>query len=534
MGWKDKKVFRRTIYFFVWLLVFPFLVLAEAVTYRADRLEGDIVNGEACKQLEGNVVFTFRSNGMVLTADKACKYDDQELIKAWGNVQIVDQEGSVIKSGLLTYYLAKKQAVFEKDVSYTSKKATFYTAKLIYDVEKKQGRFLKGGKLIQDQMVLTSSMGVYDGANHQVTFSNKVVLADPNYTLDCNQLNYHTESEIAYFQGATKIVHQDGVLTTATGGHYLVPKKELTFNYGTLTTKDIILTADRLALLNGQDCTATGHVSLHAQKHDAVIVGEKATYTEKEKKGVITGHPLLTKIVDHETMYLRADTFIVLEKKIANQPPAQEIHAVDHVRLYQQDLQGIADGAVYNSNTNTIHLHNKPIIWCSKYQITGEAVSLVIEEDEQVKLFVDKNLFMASADPVGNYNQVKGHKMVAWFKAGAIEKMLITGNSESLYFALGDKNELMGMNHIKCDSMEMTMADNELTQMTCQPKPTGAFYPVEKIEENQMKLDGFTWHGAQWPTKEHILETLPSTVDTEPMAIANAPSVSKRLDNALD
>ncbi len=35
--------------------------------------------------------------------------------------------------------------------------------------------------------------------------------------------------------------------------------------------------------------------------------------------------------------------------------------------------------------------------------------------------------------------------MIASFKEGAIEKISTTGNSESLYFALGDKEELMGM-----------------------------------------------------------------------------------------
>lgn len=480
------------------------------MTYRADRLEGDVVDDKPCKKLEGNVVFTFRANGIVLTADKAYKYDEQELIEAQGNVKIVDQEGGVIQSGLLTYDLRQKQAVFRDNVSYVSKKATFYTPKLTYDVEKKQGAFLQGGKLEQDQMVLTSSRGLYDGANHQVTFSDKVVLVDPSYTLNCDQLNYHTESEIAYFQGSTEIIHQDGVLTTTKGGYYFLPKKQLVFDQGTLTTKDIILTADRLELLNGQDCSATGHVSLRAQKHDAVIVGEKASYSEKEKKGSITGHPLLTKVVDNETMYLRADTFIVLEKGIKNQPSEQEIHALNHVRLYQEDLQGVADGAVYNSSKNTIHLHNKPVIWCSNYQITGESVYLVIKEEEQVKLFVDKNLFMASADPVGNYNQVKGHKMVASFKEGAIQKMSITGNSESIYFVLGDKNELMGMNHIKCDGMEMTMVDNALEQMTCKPQPRGIFYPAEKLEEEQMKLDGFVWYGEKWPTKENILDAIPT------------------------
>ncbi len=503
------RMYKRTVYLIVYLLVCPLCVLAEPVTYQADRLEGDLVNDKPCKKLEGNVVFTFPTNGMVLTADKAYKYDDQELIEAEGNVKIVDQQGGVITSEVLIYDLAQKQAIFENNVSYASKKATFYTPKLIYNVEKRQGKFLQGGKLVQDQMVVTSRMGFYDGVNHRVTFSRKVALVDPSYTLHCDQLHYHTESESAYFQGATKIVHQDGVLTTAKGGHYLLPTKQLIFDQGTLTTEAIILTADRLEMVHEQDCLATGHVSLRARRHDAVIVGEKASYSEKEKKGEITGHPLLTKVVHDEPLYLRADTFVVLEKKIKNQPSEQEIHALDHVRLYQEELQGIADGAVYNTSKNTIHLQNKPVIWCSNYQITGEAVYLVIEEEEQVKLFVGKDLFMASADPVGHYNQVKGHKMVASFKEGAIQKMSITGNSESLYFALGDKNELIGMNHIKCDSMEMTMVDNALEQMTCKPQPRGSFYPAEKIEATQMKLDGFEWHGEKWPTKENILEGLP-------------------------
>ncbi|WP_243575275.1 hypothetical protein [Candidatus Cardinium sp. cByotN1] len=45
---------------------------------------------------------------------------------------------------------------------------------------------------------------------------------------------------------------------------------------------------------------------------------------------------------------------------------------MDRVKLYQNDLQNIADGAVSNTSKKTIRLHNEPIIWCSNYQITGE------------------------------------------------------------------------------------------------------------------------------------------------------------------
>lgn len=496
---------KRIIYFVAYLLALPLSIWAEVLTYKADRLEGDVVDNKPCKKLEGNVVFTFHKSGMVLTADKAYQYDDQSLIKAQGNVRIMDQEGGVVESVFLTYYLLQKRAIFEKDVRCSSKKSIFYTPKLIYDVEKKQGKFLKGGKLVQDQMVLTSSKGLYDGAHHQVTFSDKVVLVDPSYTFHSDQLDYDTQSEVAYFRGATKIIYRDGVLTTSKGGYYALPKKQLAFEQGALTTENITLAADHLEIVNGEDCAATGHVSLCSQKHDALITGGKASYVGKEKKGVITGSPLLTKVVNNETIYLRADTFVILEK---NEPPEQEVHALNHVRLYQEVVQGVADGAVYNTSKNSIYLHNKPVIWCGQYQITGEEVHLAIEEAEHVRMYVDKNLFMASENLVGQYNQVKGNKLVGLFKEGVIEKMSISGNSESIYFALGDNNELVGMNHIKCNGMEMAMVDNALAEMTCQPKPIGVFYPAENLKEDQMKLPGFVWFGEKWPTKANILEGL--------------------------
>ncbi|ROT47611.1 hypothetical protein EDM02_01410 [Candidatus Cardinium hertigii] len=522
--WYKIKVLKRkshlilSLFLYLLLLVgFPFAALTkeeDSVVYSAKELEHAVVNNKACKILAGHVMFTFQPSGMVLTADKAYQYDDTKQIEAWGNVKIMDKEGETIQADFLSYDLEKKLAVLEKNVVCLSKKAKFYTSKLIYHTETKQGEFFQNGKLVQDQLVLTSCTGAYNGAGHTVTFSKEVVLVDPSYRLHCDQLCYNTKQEIVYLEGPTKIIQEDSELTTEQGGTYSVPKKHLVFNHGTLTTKDVCLVADSLEVFDGKDCAATGHILLQSKAHDAVIVGEQATYIEKEKKAERTGHPLLTKVTGNETMYLRADTFIALEKPQKEKEKEgakegakeQEIHALHNVRLYQESLQGMADGAVYNSGENTIHFHNKPIIWCSGYQITGEEVYLVIEEEEQVKMFVNKNLFMASADPVGNYNQVKGNKMVAHFKEGAVETMSVTGNGESLYFTLGDNNELIGMNHIKCDSMEMRMIENALERMEFKPEPVGIFYPAEKVEEELMQLPGFDWHGEQLPTKANILE----------------------------
>ncbi|WP_339044742.1 OstA-like protein [Cardinium endosymbiont of Tipula unca] len=511
-----KKVLTKTICPILLLLLclglhFPISADEESVTYIAKSLEADFFNDKACKKLEGDVRFTFHPSGVVLTADTVYRYDHEDLIEAQGRVKIVDKEGGLIQADQLTYHPEKKLAVLQNNVMFSAQNAICYTQELVYDMEKKQGSFTNGGKLLHNDLVLTSSAGIYDGIKHTVTFSKDVVLEDPNYMVHCNQLCYNTTTEVASFKGLTKVVYEDGTLTTEQGGTYLMAKKHLLFNQGTLDTKDMVLFADSLEVFDAKDCAATGQVSLRSKAHNGVITGEKATYTEKEKKTEITGRPLLTSMVHNDPIYLRADTFIALEKKGKGGVLDHQIHALNNVRLYQEFLQGIADGAVYNSSSNTIDLHNKPVVWCGSYQITGEDVHIVVLENEQVKMFVNKNLFMASADPVGNYNQVKGHKMTADFKDGAIEKMSVEGNGESLYFALADDNELVGMNHIKCNRMEITIKENQLDRMEFKPKPSGIFYPAEKIEEEQMKLEGFIWHGEQWPTKENILN--PSNVE---------------------
>ncbi|TDG95743.1 OstA-like protein [Cardinium endosymbiont of Culicoides punctatus] len=507
---------KKTIYFIflsLFLISLHFAVSADekSVTYTAQSLEADLLNNKPCKRLEGNVRFTFHQTGIVLSADKVYKYDDEDLIEAQGNVQMVDKQGRLIKADRLTYYSETKLATLQDNVMFESENVTCYTQQLVYDMEKKQSSFSNGVKLLQNEMILTSTNGMYNGITHTATFLGEVVLSDPRYVVYSNQLSYHTTTETASFSGPTKITAEQGMLTTAHGGIYQIAKKYLLFNQGTLDIKDLSLFADRLELFDAKDCVATGHVSLRSKVHNMVITGEKATYSAKDKKTEITGQPLLTSTINDELIYLRADTFIVLEKENIKEKhnPIHEIHALNNVRLYQELIQGIADGAVYNSSDNTIRLQNKPVVWCGNYQITGEDVHLAILEDEQVKMFVNKNLFMASADPVGNYNQVKGHKMTADFQKGAIEKMSVEGNGESLYFILAENNELVGMNHMKCNLMEITIKENQLERMEFKPKPNGVFYPAEKIKEEQMKLEDFVWYGEKWPTKENILAMNP-------------------------
>ena len=139
------KVFKKIIPAILYLLLFglPILVLAEEeyINYSAQQLETDVIDSQDCKKLKGNVIFIFHPSGMILTADEACKYDDQDLIKAHGNIKMVDKEGGIVQADMLTYYPEKKLAILENNVICRFEKSTLYTSKLIYDVVKKQSKF---------------------------------------------------------------------------------------------------------------------------------------------------------------------------------------------------------------------------------------------------------------------------------------------------------------------------------------------------------------------------------------------------------
>lgn len=230
-----------------------------------------------------------------------------------------------------------------------------------------------------------------------------------------------------------------------------------------------------------------------------------------------TWPPLLTKELNGGQLYLRADAFVALETPQPEGPPVQEIRAVGNVRLYEASVQGVADGATYHAGNNTVALQDSPIVWCAGYQITGEDVRLTLDPKEDcMHMQVGRNLFMASADPVGNYNQIKSDKMVAAFKRGLLEKMCVEGKSESIYFVLDDRKELVGMNRIKCTKMEMDVHENQLKKITFHPKPVGLFLPAEALTLEQMHLESFVWHGEKWPTKEGIVGPTPSPNPTQP------------------
>ncbi|MHA7877401.1 MAG: OstA-like protein [Bacteroidota bacterium] len=478
------------------------------LNFSAKHLEGGVINGEPCKKLIGDAVIVL--DKLTIQADHAIYYSNTRLIEAQGAVKIVHEDGAVITADQLFYEEDNQLAKLRYHVVYKSGATTFYTDYFDYNMASKQGYFAHGGKLIEADNVLTSESGQYNDLDKSATFYKNVVLVNKEYTLQCDTLHYNTITKIAQFEGFTKIISKDGkqTLTTHEGGEYDTGSQQSTFTQSKVETKAYTLYGDLLrADQAAQVYTATGHVRLVAKEDDIIISGDHGQYQKKEGIAKVHGNTLMTKLLEQDALYLSADTFVATENKSAQEGTNHTtLHAYHNVKVYQENFQGKADTMRYQSADSTIYFYGDPIFWSNTSQLTADSVHVLFQDKSLHAMHMDTHAFIVSEDAVGNYNQLSGKSMVAFFKQNKIDCIEIDGNAESLYFLLEDDGQVKGMNHLRCSHVRINIEESTIADITFRRKPMGTFYPLQEIVEKHKKLDGFHWRIDERPTRREVVE----------------------------
>lgn len=476
------------------------------ISYKADKLEGAQRGEESYKQLIDHVVFVHQD--ITIQADTAQYYDQKGILEAYGHVKIIDDNGSIITAERLIYDTNKKIAQLRDQIVYQADTLTCYTDYLDYEVDTSKGYFFHGGILIEGENIISSLAGCYDDADKTVALYHQVELISQDYNLQCDTLRYNTCTNIARFEGPTKIVTQDGAtLTTAEGGEYDTSNKYGTFKHSKVETSSYVLRGNLLsANQNIEYYTATGQVQFVAKQHDITITGDYSEYWKSINRAQLYGNPLMKRVISGDTLYITADTLTAFEDNLPDDRMDAVILAYNNVKIYKSDLQGKADSMAYHSLDSTIYFYKKPIFWCYDNQITAELIRLLLDEHALDKMYMDQNAFIAAADTLGNFNQLKGRAMVAHFKDHKISAIDIAGNGESLYFPIDNHQKLFGMNYIRCSHMHIDIDQEEIARISFLVEPIGLFYPPYLINENKKELFNFTWRIAERPTLEEMLE----------------------------
>lgn len=218
-----------------------------------------------------------------------------------------------------------------------------------------------------------------------------------------------------------------------------------------------------------------------------------------------------------------ADTLISQDSEADT---AKYLLAFNSIRLIKTSLSGIADSLAYNYSDSSIRMFQDPVMWNEKSQISSDSMVFYIANEELDRVFMKDKAFAVMTDTLLNYNQMKGREMTGYFKDGQMERLVIEGNGESLYFALEADTLTQGVNRILSANIKLTFEEGTIRKANFGIRPDGKFTPVQKIDEKVSRLDGFNWRIDDKPNREVIdAWRKPVEIDLKAENLFNDPDV---------
>ncbi len=501
-------------YFSLLFLLVPFFLNGQSnekvQLIQAGSLEGLVLNGEKVNKLVGNVIF--KHDGAFLYCDSAYQYEKKNEIECFGNVRMVQGDSINLTGKKILYNGTTKKAIVTESVVLRDKKMTLTTDYLEYDTKIKLVSYHGGGRIVDDENVLTSKKGYYNTSSKIFWFKKDVNLvnAKQKYTLLSDTLQYHSITKIATFKGPSKVTKENDILY-ADEGEYDTDKGQsrATGRAKVESGKSYVLEGDKIHYNEiGNYGISEGNVKVTSVENNIEVFGDLAHYWGKDGIVKITGNPLVKNKMKDDTLFLIADTLISIDRNNPKDTTQKEKYllAFHNVKIYKNDLQLKCDSLVYNFIDSTIYLYKDPVLWSSGNQITADSISILMKNKKIHQLNTNVNSFIISEDTVKHYNQVKGKKMTALFNKDKISRVNVSGNGQSIYYAMEEgKTDLIGLNKADCSAIVIKFSDGALKNITYINKPDAKFIPPHEILEPETKLKGFKWRIEEKPSKEQVV-----------------------------
>ena len=393
------------------------------------------------------------------------------------------------------------------------------TDTLYLDRENSEAYYNTFGTILDEQTKLTSNRGIYFMNFKKYRFISDVKIDDPEYKLKSQQLDYFTESKMAFFHGKTSIIGKDYNIYCEIGSYNTKLQKGNFQKNAIILYNNKEIKGDSLYFDNEIDyAAATNNISIIDTLNKSVINGHYGEIFKARDSAIITQRALAVNIVDQDSLYIHADTLVATgpsEKRI--------LRGYYDVRIFKSDLRGKSDSIHLNQKTGLIKMlklpltrkenqifsesqknARNPILWFGKSQMSGDKIFLTSDINTQKldSLKIIGNSWIIEKDSLSEagFNQIKGVLLDGLFKNGELSEIEITKNTEVIYYMYSDEdNELIGIDKTTCSRLMMITEDNQIKDITFFVSPDGELLPEKDLPINERKLKGFIWRDDERP-----------------------------------
>ena len=458
-------------------------------------------------------------DGALIKSNISYFYPKLNFFKANGNIIFTQGDTLKMTCDYLEYDGTKKLAKAWGSVLLNRGDVELKTDTLYLDRENSEAYYNTFGTILDEQTKLTSNRGIYFMNFKKYRFISNVKIDDPEYKLKSQQLDYFTESKMAFFHGKTSIIGKDYNIYCEIGSYNTKLQKGNFQKNAIILYNNKEIKGDSLYFDNEIDyAAATNNISIIDTLNKSVINGHYGEIFKARDSAIITQRALAVNIVDQDSLYIHADTLVATgpsEKRI--------LRGYYDVRIFKSDLRGKSDSIHLNQKTGLIKMlklpltrkenqifsesqknAKNPILWFGKSQMSGDKIFLTSDINTQKldSLKIIGNSWIIEKDSLSEtgFNQIKGVLLDGLFKNGELSEIEITKNTEVIYYMYSDEdNELIGIDKTTCSRLMMITEDNQIKDITFFVSPDGELLPEKDLPINERKLKGFIWRDDERP-----------------------------------
>lgn len=440
----------------------------ETLRVVGDSLVGKTINGQAVRQVYGNVVMT--QGSVRITCDEAVQFIANNNAELIGNV-IATQDTLTIVTDRAFYYGGEHKA------------------------ESKSGV-----KLDDKKVVLTADTGVYYFNEHKADFAHRVKLVDTSSTLLSDRLIYFKDEGKAIATGDVKITQNNNIIKADSLIHFR--KTRVTYAYN--------------------------NVSVSNPSNNAVIFGGNLEDFPETHYSIMTKNPLLIQIDTSfisrdsseisetaDTSAFRIDTLVIKSGLMQSyRDTINTFKAEDSVEIVQGDFASLNNYTIYYRNRDKILTYKRsakeeqPVIWSGKSQLTGDSVVIALKENKIKTLHVMKDAFIMSqnSEYPARYDQMSGSDIKIHFDDGGIKQTDVGGGIHSIYYLYEDSTA-NGLTKSSAQDASILFNNKKVSTVKLFGSAASDYYPEKMVlgKERSFTLPGFNVIKNR-PNKEEMLK----------------------------
>jgi len=429
--------------FFYRLLLTTFLLAplffaqekSEKITVIGDSLVGNVIAGESVREVYGNVIL--KQGNILVTCKKAIQYIASNNALLSGNV-IAKQDSLTIMT--------------DEGFYFGNEHKTKSTARITLDDRK---------------VILKADSGEYFFDKDKAFFKSNVILYDTSTTLYSDELTYFQKEDRAVAVGNVKIISLTNEITADTLKH--IRNRKISF--------------------------ADGNVMIKSLNNNTVIYGDHLEDYPERKFTLVNENPILLQV---DTTYTgkgdyTIDTLVIkAELMEALRDSTNSFRAIDSVRIVKGEFASVNDLTLYFRSFNKIITKKvndeglQPVLWYENSQLTGDSITIYLEENRITELDVVGKSFMLSQNKkyMERYDQTSANDINLFFSGNKIKKARFIGNVFSIYYLYEGES---GNGLTKSSALDATIIfdDNEVVEVHWYGSPVNEYYPENQVIGNE-------------------------------------------------